>query len=151
MSQTDSYFDLQRFLEAQSEGVYEQALKELRAGSKRGHWMWYIFPQIRGLGSSATSKQYDISSLGEAIAYLKDNKLSSRLSECTKAVNGLINRTVYQIFPTPDEFKFRSSMTLFAVASEEIGIANSEYHKALKIYFSGSHDDRTLLIIGRKV
>jgi uncharacterized protein (DUF1810 family) len=100
-----------RFVEAQSGGVYERALAEIRAGDKRGHWMWFIFPQLAGLGSSPTARFYAIRDLAEARAYLAHPVLGPRLLECTRAVQG--------VFPHPDDLKLRSSMTLFARAAAD--------------------------------
>src|SRR5437773_10351896 len=105
-------FNLQRFIEAQH-GSYESVLRELRAGHKRGHWIWYIFPQIEGLGGSAMSHKYAISSQDEAKAYWEHPILGSRLRECTELVLKVEGRTAEQIFPYPDNLKFRSCMTLF--------------------------------------
>lgn len=112
---TADAFNLQRFVDAQN-GVFETALAELRGGHKRTHWMWFIFPQIRGLGESDTSRFYAISGLGEAKAYLDHDVLGPRLVEATQAV--LDNKQpLRKIFHSPDDLKFKSSMTLFAAAS----------------------------------
>ena len=134
-----SEHDLDRFLEAQ-EGVYAQALAELRAGRKRSHWMWFIFPQFDGLGLSPTSRRYAIRSLDEARAYLRHPILGHRLAECTEAVNDLDGLTARQVFGPPDDKKFRSSMTLFDLAS---GPA-SPFAAALEKYFAGERDARTI-------
>ena len=107
-------FDLMRFVDAQH-GIYEQALQELKAGHKRSHWMWFIFPQLAGLGSSAMAERYAIGSLDEARAYLQHPVLGQRLQACTAAVNAVTGRTAHQVFGTPDDMKFRTSMTLFGV------------------------------------
>lgn len=130
--------DLSRFLEAQS-GSYERALQELRAGDKRSHWMWYVFPQFDGLGMSSMSRRYAIRSLEEAREYLRHPVLGPRLVECTKAVNAVAGRSVHEIFGSPDDVKFRSSMTLFELASSP----GSEFSAALDKYFSGERDART--------
>jgi len=135
-------FGLERFLEAQS-GSYEQALHELRAGEKRSHWMWFVFPQFDGLGASATSRLYAIRSIEEAREYLRHPILGPRLLECTKVVIGLAGRSAHQIFGSPDDMKFRSSMTLFELASEPA----SAFARALENYFSGMRDARTLELV----
>jgi uncharacterized protein (DUF1810 family) len=109
-------WDLSRFLEAQS-GIYETALDELRSGRKESHWMWFIFPQLAGLGSSVMSRRYAISSLDEAKAYLRHPVLGPRLIECTRAVLDS-GDNLSTLLPYPDDLKFRSCMTLFATASE---------------------------------
>jgi uncharacterized protein (DUF1810 family) len=134
--------DLERFLDAQS-GVYEQACAELRAGKKRTHWMWFIFPQIQGLGSSEMAVRYAISSLEEAKAYLEHPLLGSRLRECVGIVLKLEGKLVEEIFGYPDNLKFHSSMTLFAQAatmSEE----DLVFSQALDKYFSGKEDPATI-------
>jgi len=131
-------FDLSRFLEAQA-GSYEQALRELRAGRKLSHWMWFVFPQFEGLGPSAMSRRYAIRSLAEARAYLDHPVLGLRLRECTAAVNRLEGRSIHEIFGSPDDMKFRSSMTLFELASDP----GSVFASALGKYFPGNRDTRT--------
>ena len=113
-------FDLARFVRAQV-GAFEQALRELRAGRKQSHWIWFIFPQRKGLGRSATSEFYGIGSMEEAQAYLAHPVLGPRLRECTRVVNAVEGRTAQAIFGWPDDVKFRSSMTLFARAAETAG------------------------------
>ena len=131
--------DLGRFVAAQ-EGVYRQALAELQAGEKRSHWMWFIFPQIAGLGLSPMARRYAIGSLDEARAYLGHPVLGERLRACTAAVNAVSGRPVHAIFGSPDDVKFRSSMTLFsAAAPDEPG-----FTEALVRYFAGSPDPLTL-------
>jgi uncharacterized protein (DUF1810 family) len=132
-------YDLERFVEAQAE-VYEQACAELRAGRKRSHWMWFVFPQIRGLGSSPMAVRYAVSSLEEARAYLDHAVLGPRLRECTGIVVGLQGRTVGEIFGYPDDLKFHSSVTLFAKADVEGGV----FGEALEKYFGGEMDQGTL-------
>ena len=105
-------FHLQRFIEAQN-SFYEDVLKELKLGQKRSHWMWYVFPQIKGLGHSATAQKYAINSQEEARAYIAHPLLGERLRECTQLVINTDARTARQIFGYPDDLKFRSSMTLF--------------------------------------
>ena len=132
-------YNLQRFVDAQAD-VYEQACAELRAGRKRSHWMWFVFPQIRGLGSSPMAMQYAISSLEEAKAYLEHVVLGARLRECVGIVMGMDGKTVEAIFGYPDDLKFHSSMTLFAQVEESGGV----FCEALKKYFGGELDRGTL-------
>ena len=131
-------FDLVRFLEAQAD-TYAQAVHELRSGQKRSHWMWFIFPQFDGLGTSATSHRYAIKSLPEVHEYLRHPVLGARIAECTRIVNSLQGRSARQIFGTPDDMKFRSSMTLFELASG----SKSEFASALDKYFAGERDMKT--------
>lgn len=142
--QTDDPFDLQRFLDAQ-EPVFATALEELRNGRKRSHWMWFVFPQLRGLGRSPTAEFYGIASLDEAQAYLAHPTLGSRLEQATRAVLAVRGRTLHEIFGSPDDMKFRSSMTLFAFAA---GQADSPYREALASRCDGRMDDATLALIG---
>lgn len=139
---TDS-FNLARFIEAQSDS-YAEALRELRAGQKRTHWMWFVFPQYAGLGLSATAQRYAIRSMAEAHAYLHHPLLGSRLLECTQAVNAVEGRSAPQIFGTPDDLKFCSSMTLFEAANAAQG---SAFALALDKYYAGERDERTLQLI----
>jgi uncharacterized protein (DUF1810 family) len=132
-------YDLERFVEAQA-GVYEQACAELRAGRKQSHWMWFVFPQIRGLGSSPMAVRYAISSLEEARAYLAHEVLGARLRECAGIVLRVEGKAVGEIFGSPDELKFHSSMTLFAKAEEGGGV----FWEALEKYFAGEMDRGTL-------
>jgi uncharacterized protein (DUF1810 family) len=132
-------FDLDRFLSAQA-GHYPHVLAELRAGAKRSHWIWFIFPQMKGLGHSPQSEFYGIGSLEEAAAYLKHPVLGPRLEECTILVNQVAGRTINQIMGYPDDLKFRSSMTLFARAAGEQSI----FAEALNKYFGGTSDPVTL-------
>ncbi|WP_158793278.1 DUF1810 domain-containing protein [Granulicella sp. L60] len=132
-------YDLERFVEAQT-GVYEQACAELRAGWKRSHWMWFVFPQIRGLGRSPMAVRYAVSSLEEARAYLDHAVLGPRLQECAGIVVGLQGRTVGEIFGYPDDLKFHSSVMLFARADAEGGV----FGEALGKYFDGEMDRGTL-------
>ncbi len=131
-------FDLERFVEAQNP-VYATVCEELRRGEKRSHWMWFIFPQIRGLGRSHIAQRYAIGSREEASAYLAHPVLGSRLVECTRLVNTIEGRSVEEIFGSPDDMKFRSSMTLFAAVSE-----NPVFSEALEKYFNGSPDRLTI-------
>jgi uncharacterized protein (DUF1810 family) len=143
-------YDLRRFVEAQA-GVYEQACAELRAGRKRSHWMWFVFPQIRGLGSSEMAVRYAISSLKEARAYLDHAVLGPRLQECVGIVVEVQGRTVQEIFGYPDDLKFHSSMTLFdraaALSAEAEGPSERVFHEALEKYFGGEMDRGTLDLI----
>ena len=132
-------FDLQRFVDAQA-GAYERALAQLRAGAKRGHWMRFVFPQLRGLGRSATAQHYSIGSLAEARAYLAHPVLGPRLVECTELANRLEGRSAHQIFGSPDDLKFRSSMTLFAAADADAPV----FREALDKYFAGALDGSTI-------
>jgi uncharacterized protein (DUF1810 family) len=131
--------NLARFLDAQAP-IIERALEELRAGRKSSHWMWFVFPQIRGLGRSATARRFAIASRAEAEAYLRDPVLGPRLRECTRAVIALEDRRIDEIFGYPDSLKFRSSMTLFAHASAD----NDVFLEALRKYFGGEEDALTL-------
>jgi uncharacterized protein (DUF1810 family) len=132
-------YDLGRFIEAQR-GTYDIALAELRSGKKRSHWMWFIFPQIAGLGFSAMAQRYAISSTEEAQAFLEHPVLGERLKTCTAAVNNQRGRSAREIFGSPDDMKFRSCMTLFSVAApDEVGFSN-----ALEAYFGGQGDPLTL-------
>lgn len=135
-------FNLTRFQVAQ-EGTYEQVLLELRSGKKRTHWMWFIFPQIAGLGRSSTSMLYAIESKEEARAYLNHPILGARLVECVRALLAIDGRSASQIFGFPDDKKLKSSMTLFAYVSDQ----DSLFHQALSRYFNGHKDDRTLQIL----
>ncbi len=132
-------FDLERFVEAQ-EGVWEQARDELRAGRKRTHWMWFIFPQLRGLGTSTMAERYGVGSLAEARAYLAHPVLGPRLRELTDIVNRLEAADAEQVFGYPDDLKFRSSMTLFAEASG----GEAVFARALERWFGGDKDRATL-------
>jgi uncharacterized protein (DUF1810 family) len=139
MPDIDDPFALKRFLEAQ-EDVYAQALSELRNGRKRSHWIWYIFPQLDGLGSSATSKFYAIKSMEEARRYLDHPALGARLKECAEAVLAVTGSSVSDIFGYPDNLKFRSSMTLFSL----IAGGDSVFGRILDKYFNGKPDERTV-------
>jgi uncharacterized protein (DUF1810 family) len=141
MERRDGY-DLERFVRAQ-EGVHEQACAELRAGRKRTHWMWFIFPQIKGLGSSEMAMRYAIASIEEAKAYLEHPVLGSRLRECTQTVLDVKGKTAEEIFGYPDNLKFHSSMTLFAQAAE-ISEEDLVFSQALDKYFEGKEDAETI-------
>lgn len=135
-------FDLSRFVEAQKE-VYAQALAEIRSGRKRSHWMWYIFPQFDGLGSSSTSRYYAIRSVAEARAYLQHPILGRRLLECCSAALGVEGRSAVEIFGSPDDLKLRSCATLFA----SIAPPGSVFDQLLNQFFRGKRDDRTLQLL----
>ncbi|HEY1947674.1 MAG TPA: DUF1810 domain-containing protein [Bryobacteraceae bacterium] len=135
----DDAYNLQRFVDAQNP-VFAQVCSELRAGQKTSHWMWFIFPQIAGLGSSSLARQYAISSLDEAKAYLNHPVLGPRIRECTRLVLSIEGRTTGEIFGTPDDLKFRSSLTLFAHAEP----AEQVFQAALRKYFGGQGDSLTL-------
>ena len=137
-------FDLQRFVDAQARN-YDDALAELRAGRKTSHWMWYVFPQVAGLGSSAMARTYAIGSLAEAQAYLAHPVLGARLRDCLAAVLAVRGRSAHEIFGSPDDLKFRSSLTLFAQAAP----ANPQFRQGLERYFGGEADPATLQILGR--
>ncbi len=132
-------FDLRRFISAQ-DPVIERVLDELRAGRKASHWMWFVFPQIQGLGASAMAQRYALASGQEARAYHEHPVLGVRLRECTRLVLQIEGRTVEQIFGYPDHLKFHSCMTLFAQVKPELPI----YRTALEKYFGGKPDARTL-------
>jgi uncharacterized protein (DUF1810 family) len=132
-------YNLERFVLAQS-SIFGQVLSELRAGTKMSHWMWFIFPQIGGLGRSPVSIEYAISGRSEARAYLQHPLLGPRLKECTRLVLLVEGRSAGKIFGSPDDIKFRSSMTLFAEVSPDDDI----FEKALQKYFSGAPDRMTL-------
>lgn len=136
-------YRLSRFIEAQ-EPVYETVLRELEHGRKESHWMWFIFPQIAGLGHSPTAQRFAISSLDEARAYLAHPLLGSRLIQCTRTINAVHNRTAHQIFGSPDDMKLRSSMTLFLEAAND----PEPFKAAIDRYFDGKADPLTLDILG---
>jgi uncharacterized protein (DUF1810 family) len=137
--------ELQRFVEAQDR-VYSRVVTELRAGRKTSHWMWFIFPQIAGLGSSPMAQRYAIRSLAEATAYLEHGVLGTRLRECTELVLAVQNRDISDIFGYPDDLKFHSSMTLFALADG----APPLFSAAIERYFNGEPDVKTLELLGRR-
>ncbi len=142
MSEIDDIYDLRRFIQAQ-DGVYQEVLAELRAGRKRGHWMWFIFPQIRGLGQSGMARRFAISGRREAAAYLGHGVLGARLRQCTRIVLDVPGRTAEQIFYYPDNLKFRSSMTLFMNAAGD----NRIFKDAIQKYFGGEPDALTLEVL----
>ena len=136
--------DLNRFVAAQ-EGVYEQALAEIRAGRKRSHWMWFIFPQVDGLGSSAMAKRYAIKSRAEAEAYLAHPVLGPRLVTCAEAAAAVPGpASALEVFGSPDDLKLRSSATLFASVSPD----DSVFDRVLDRYFRGERDPATLRLLG---
>jgi uncharacterized protein (DUF1810 family) len=135
-------FDLRRFVDAQDR-VYDTVLAELRNGTKRSHWIWFVFPQLRGLGHSATAQHYGISSLGEARAYLAHPLLGPRLRECSRLLAAIDGRSVEQIFGWPDNLKVRSSMTLFAHATDD----NAEFRAVLNKFYNGEDDTATVELL----
>jgi uncharacterized protein (DUF1810 family) len=138
----DDPFNLQRFVDAQR-GAYARATAELRQGAKRSDWIWYIFPQMRGLGHSATSQRYGIASPDEARAYLSHPLLGPRLVECTKLAIKANAPSAASLFPHPDDLKFRSSMTLFASVAEVPNV----FETALEKYYGGEPDPKTLRLL----
>ena len=136
-------FDLQRFVDAQ-DGVIDAVRRELGAGAKRSHWMWFVFPQLRGLGFSAMAQHYGIESMAEARAYLRHPVLGARLVECTQLVLDVKGRSLHQVFGSPDDMKFRSSMTLF----REAGEAGSVFAQAIERCCEGRADEQTLQMLG---
>ena len=134
-------YNLKRFIEAQ-EGVYPVALRELREGRKRSHWMWYIFPQLKHLGHSYNAKYYGLSSVDEAAAYLAEPVLGQRLREVSTAILNLPTNDAHEVFGGIDSLKLRSSMTLFDLVSP-----NDVFARVLDKYFNGQRDNRTLTII----
>jgi uncharacterized protein (DUF1810 family) len=137
--------DMERFVRAQH-AIYADVLAELRGGQKRTHWMWFIFPQIEGLGSSATSRAYAIRSIDEARRYLSHPVLGPRLHECAAALLAVRGRSAAQIFGHPDDLKLRSSMTLFAEAAGP----GSVFEQVLNSYFGGERDARTLQLLAQR-
>jgi uncharacterized protein (DUF1810 family) len=135
----DDPFQLQRFVVAQAP-IYASVVAELRRGSKESHWMWFVFPQLKGLGLSSMAQRYAIGSKAEAVAYSEHPTLGPRLLECTRLVNALRERTLSEIFDTPDDMKFRSSMTLFARAAADA----RPFLEALERYCDAQPDPRTL-------
>jgi len=135
-------FDLERFVAAQS-GVIERVRAELQSGRKQSHWMWFVFPQLAGLGFSPMAQRYAIASLDEARAYLAHHLLGARLRECTELVLAIHGKTAHEIFGSPDYLKFRSCLTLFAEAAPDEIVFNV----ALARYFAGAKDPRTLTLL----
>jgi len=136
-------FDLERFVAAQAQ-VYTRVVAELSEGRKRSHWMWFIFPQIEGLGSSAMAQRFAIGSRAEAETYLAHSVLGPRLIECTRLVLAVKNRTIHDILGSPDDLKFRSSMTLFGAVSD-----HPIFGQAILVYYGGANDQATLEILQR--
>ena len=132
-------FDLERFVRAQDGGVYDQALRELRAGDKRGHWMWFVLPQIAGLGRSPMAQRYAVSGLEEARAYVAHPVLGPRLVECAQALLELSGRDPVRVLGSTDAMKLRSSMTLFEAAAPDERV----FAEVLERYFGGVRDDAT--------
>jgi uncharacterized protein (DUF1810 family) len=142
----DTSHDLDRFVRAQ-ERTYATALAEIRSGRKRSHWMWYVFPQIAGLGDSEMSRRYAIGSTAEARAYLAHPLLGPRLTECFEAALSVEGRTAHEIFGSPDDLKFRSCATLFA----RVASPGSVFQRALDKYFGGKGDSRTLELLSERI
>lgn len=140
---TDETFDLDRFVAAQ-DGVYDTVLAELRAGSKRTHWIWFVFPQVRGLGRSSTAQHYGITSPDEARAYLAHPVLGPRLRECARLLATHTGRSATQILGYPDDLKVRSSMTLFARAADD----PADFRAVLDAFYGGEEDPATLDLLG---
>lgn len=139
---TTDPFDLQRFVLAQ-EGPYPIALRELRAGQKRSHWMWFIFPQIAGLGSSPMAQRFALHSRAEASAYLAHPILGPRLLKCAEALLAHPDQAISTILGQPDDLKLRSSATLFAAVSP----ADSVFHRLLQTFYADESDPRTLSLL----
>jgi uncharacterized protein (DUF1810 family) len=139
MNDRDDPFNLQRFVEAQNP-CFELVRSELREGKKRGHWIWFIFPQIKGLGHSPMAQRFAITSRDEAAAYLAHPVLGPRLRECTELVNLIEGQSLGEIFGYPDDLKFRSCMTLFAHATTD----NQVFIDGLQKYCGGNFDPLTL-------
>lgn len=133
MTDSNDPYNLQRFVEAQKSDI-DRVKQELRAGKKQTHWMWYVFPQVAGLGKSRTSKRYAIESRDEARAYISHDVLGPRLRECTDIVNNIEGKSAYEIFGSPDHMKFRSSMTLFDAVADE----PSPFRTAIEKYYNKS-------------
>ncbi|HLK24945.1 MAG TPA: DUF1810 domain-containing protein [Caulobacteraceae bacterium] len=141
----DDRFDLARFVAAQ-DGAYERAVQEIREGLKTSHWMWFIFPQLAGLGGSPMAMRYAIGSLEEARAYLAHPVLGPRLVACVETLNGLSGRSAEAIFGFPDVLKLRSCLTLFAEAASDA----APFRAALERYYAGERDDRTLALLAQR-
>jgi len=141
----NDHYNLNRFVEAQDE-VYDQALAELRRGRKESHWMWFIFPQIDGLGRSSTARLYAIKSIDEARAYLDHPVLGQRLIECSNVLLGLKGKSASDVFGFPDDLKLRSSMTLFATVKG----SDAVFSRVLAQYFEGQLDQQTLDLLNRR-
>ena len=139
---TQDPYNLQRFVDAQAR-VFDQVLTELREGRKRSHWMWFIFPQIAGLGSSDMARRFAISGREEAAAYLQHQVLGPRLKQCAHLVNQVSGRTIEEIFGYPDNLKFHSSVTLFAAAAP----GDEVFRDSLEKYFGGAPDSATVALL----
>src|SRR4029077_4274351 len=140
---TTDPFNLARFVAAQAT-VIETVLAELRRGRKQSHWMWFVFPQLRGLGHSSTAQLYGVNSLAEARAYLAHPVLGPSLELCTETVNEIVGSSLFVIFGSPDDMKFRSCATLFSIAAED---ANSPFRHALDRWCEGRPDEATMALI----
>lgn len=134
--------DLERFISAQAP-VYQRALSEIKSGQKRSHWMWYIFPQLKGLGFSEIAQRYAIRGLDEAKSYIQHPVLGARFVECGQALLQVQGRTASEIFGFPDDLKLKSSMTLFALVSEP----GSIFEQVLEKYYQGQRDEKTLALL----
>jgi uncharacterized protein (DUF1810 family) len=143
MTGADDPYDLDRFVQGQRES-YLRALAEIKSGRKRTHWMWYVFPQLEGLGSSPTAVRYSIKSLDEARAYLAHPVLGPRLVECSEAALALPDASAHDVFGSPDDWKLHSSATLFALVSP----SGSVFERLLDKYFHGERDANTLRLLG---
>lgn len=137
-------YDLNRFVQAQA-GVYEQALAEIRAGHKVSHWMWFVFPQLAGLGASAMARRYAIGSLAEAEEYLRHPLLAARLLECAAAALALPGGSAVEVFGSPDDLKLQSCATLFA----SVPTSHPVFDRLLAKYFAGQRDERTLRLLAQ--
>ena len=142
MTDSEDPYNLQRFVDAQ-DPVIEDVTEELRSGRKRTHWMWYVFPQLEGLGRSQMARRYAISSREEAEAYLAHSILGPRLRECTELVNAMEGRSANDVFGSPDDLKFRSSMTLFETVADD----PTPFRTALERYYDGEPDPKTLELL----
>ncbi|MBB3963106.1 DUF1810 domain-containing protein [Rhizobium metallidurans] len=138
----DIDYDLDRFIDAQN-GVYDKALAELTSGRKRSHWMWFVFPQMAGLGTSPMAEKYAIRSAGEATAYLANAILGARLLRCVDAVLSINGKSAHDVFGSPDDHKLRSSMTLFAAVSDH----GSPFHRVIDRFYGGVFDHRTIELL----
>jgi uncharacterized protein (DUF1810 family) len=144
---SDDPFDLQRFVDAQ-ERVYDEVLAELRGGRKRSHWIWFVFPQLQGLGNSPTALRFGISSLEEARAYLAHDVLGPRLRECARLVCSIAGRSADEVFGWPDNLKVRSSMTLFARAADHPEV-RADFIAVLDKFYGGAEDPLTVRHLAR--
>jgi uncharacterized protein (DUF1810 family) len=142
MLEPDHSGEMNRFVQAQDD-IYATVLTELRSGRKTSHWMWFVFPQVAGLGTSGPARFYAIKSIGEAHAYLQHPILGPRLLECAETLLSIRGRTAREIFDYPDDMKLKSSMTLFATISSD----ESVFHRVLDHYYAGERDTRTLRLL----